>query len=170
MKVGTHNYFGNEINVNPITTISKGLCYKLELSKGAIPIKGNFKMEMSSLVQGIDKLQGFSLMIASRNTWQGVVYGEKYKKAISIVTGNLLPGLIAFVKIELEERIWNYNNGEGDFDVCMQENKKNNCKSIFDTSTLQDDTRYMHKYYKIENIFTIYFVKLQLIVYQIKGK
>ena len=151
VKVGTNNYFGKEINVLPITTITKGLCYKLELSKGAIGMgRENLKIEMSSLVRGIDKLQGFSLMIASRNTWQGVVYGEKYKKAISIVTGNLFSGLIAFVKIELEESIWNYNNGEGNFDICMQENKKNNCKSIFDTSTFQDNTRYTNKYYKIK--------------------
>ena len=85
-------------------------------------------------------------MIASSNTWQGIVYGEKYKKAISYVTGDLLTGSIAVVKIELEESIWNYNNGEGNFDICMQENKKNNCKSIFDTSTFQDNTRYTNKY------------------------
>ena len=141
MKVGTHNYFGNEINVLPITTIAKGLCYKLELSKGAIPIKGNLKMEMSSLAQGIDKLQGFSLMIASRNTWQGLVYGEKYKKAIPIVTADLASKLVALVDIKLEESIWNYRNGQDNFDVCIQGNVKNDCKSIFDTSTFQNDTR-----------------------------
>ena len=142
MKVGTHNYFGKEINVLQITTITKGLCYKLELSKGAIPIEGfPLKMDMSSLVQGIDKLQGFSLMIASRNTWQGLVYDEKYKKAIPIVTGELVSKLIAYVAIKLEESIWDYRNGEGNFDLCIQENVKNNCKSIFDTSTFQNDTR-----------------------------
>ena len=141
MKVGTHDYFGNKINVLPITTIAKGLCYKLELSQGAIPIKGKLKMEMSSLVQGIDKLQGFSLMIASRNTWQGLVYGEKYKKAIPIVPADLASKLIALVDIKLEESIWDYRNGEDNFDVCIQENVKNDCKSIFDTSTFQNDTR-----------------------------
>ena len=169
--VGEHDYFGKKMNVLPIPTIGRGLCYKLELSNGTIPTDSQKPlMALKSTVQGMDKLKGFSLMIASRNTWQGVVYGEKYKKAISIVTGNLLSGLIAFVKIELEESIWNYNNGEGNFDICMQENKKNNCKSIFDTSTLQDDTRYTNKYYRIKHLFTIYFVKLQLIVYQIKRK
>ena len=141
MKVGTHNYFGNEINVLPITTIAKGLCYKLEFSKGTVPIKGNLKMEMSSLAQGIDKLQGFSLMIASINTWQGLVYGEKYKKAIPIVTADLASKLIALVDIKLEESIWNYRNGQDNFDVCIQGNVKNDCKSIFDTSTFQNDTR-----------------------------
>ena len=98
-------------------------------------------MAISSSVQDMDELNGFALMIASSNTWQGIVYGKKYKKAISYVTGDLLTGSIAIVKIELEESIWNYYNGEGDFEVCMQGNEKNNCKSIFDTSTLQNDTR-----------------------------
>ena len=105
---------------------------------------------MTNSVEGMDKLEGFRLMIASSNTWQGIVYGEKYKKAISIVTGNLLPGLISFVKIELEESIWNYYNGEDGFEGCMLGNEKNICKSIFDTSTFQDNTRYTNKYYKIK--------------------
>ena len=142
MKVGTHNYFGKEINVLPITTITKGLCYKLELSKGAIGMgRENLKIEMSSLVQGIDKLQGFSLMIASRNTWQGLVYGEKYKKAIPIVTADLASKLIALADIKLEESIWDYRNGKDNFEVCIQGNVKNDCKSIFDTSTFHNDTR-----------------------------
>ena len=80
-------------------------------------------------------------MIATRNTWQGLVYDEKYKKAIPIVTGELVSKLIAYVAIKLEESIWDYRNGEDNFDVCIQENGKNNCKSIFDTSTFQNDTR-----------------------------
>ena len=85
-------------------------------------------------------------MIASRNTWQGLVYGEKYKKAIPIVTGELASKLIAFAAIKLEESIWDYRNGKDNFDVCIQGNVKNDCKSIFDTSTFQDNTRYTNKY------------------------
>ena len=122
--------------------IVRGLCYKLELSNGTIPIDSEKPlMSIRSTMQGMDKLKGFSLMIASNNTWQGIVYGEKYKKAISYVAGDLLTGSIAVVKIELEESIWNYYNGEDDFEGCMLGNEKNNCKSIFDTSTLQNDTR-----------------------------
>ena len=140
--VGNHDYFGKKMNVLPIPTIGRGLCYKLELSNGTIPTDSQKPlMALKSTVQGMDKLKGFSLMIASSNTWQGIVYGEKYKKAISYVTGELLTGSIAVVKIELEESIWNYYNGEDDFEGCMLGNEKNNCKSIFDTSTLQNDTR-----------------------------
>ena len=92
-------------------------------------------------MQGMDKLKGFSLMIASSNTWQGIVYGEKYKKAISYVTGDLLTGSITIVKIELEESIWNYRNGKGNFDLCIKGNKNDHCKSIFDISSFQNVTR-----------------------------
>ena len=68
-------------------------------------------------------------------------YDEKYKKAIPIVTANLASKLIAFAAIKLEESIWDYRNGEGNFDLCIQENVKNDCKSIFDASTFQNDTR-----------------------------
>ena len=143
VRVGTHNYFGNEMNVVPIPTIARGLCYKLELSKGTIPTDSERPfMTMSNSVQGVDKLKGFTLMVASSNTWQGLVYSRvKYHKAISIVNGDLKSKLIAVVRIKLEESIWNYRNGGGNFDACMQRNENTNCKSIFDTSTFQNDTR-----------------------------
>ena len=71
VRVGNHDYFGKEISVLPIPTIARGLCYKLELPNGTIPIDSEKPlMSMRSAVQGMDKLKGFSLMIASRNTWQ----------------------------------------------------------------------------------------------------
>ena len=144
LKVGTHDYFGNTIDVLQISTILSGLCYKLELSKGTIPINSDefFTLLMTNSLEGIDKLKGFRLMIASSNTWQGLVYGRwPYKKVPQIVTGNLASELLSSVEIELEESIWNYRNGEDNFDVCIEENEKNDCKSIFDTSTFQNDTR-----------------------------
>ena len=69
--VGNHDYFGKKMNVLPIPTIGRGLCYKLELSNGTIPTDSQKPlMALKSTVQGMDKLKGFSLMIASRNTWQ----------------------------------------------------------------------------------------------------
>ena len=84
---------------------------------------------MTNSLEGIDKLKGFRLMIASSNTWQGLVYGRwPYKKVPQIVTGNLASELLSSVEIELEESIWNYRNGEDNFDVCIEENEKNDCK------------------------------------------
>ena len=147
LRVGTHDYFGNTIDVLQIPTIASGLCYKLELSKGTIPISdplnnGFFTLFMTNSVEGTDKLEGFRLMIASSNTWQGLVYGRwPYKKVPPIVTGNLASKLMSSVEIELEENVWNYRNGEDNFDLCMKGNENDQCKSIFDTSTFQNDTR-----------------------------
>ena len=144
LRVGTHDYFGSTIDVLQIPTILSGLCYKLELSKGTIPISPNgfFTLFMTNSVEGTDKLEGFRLMIASSNTWQGLVYSRwPYKKVPQIVTGNLVSKLISNVGIELEESIWNYRNGEDNFDLCMKGKENDHCKSIFDTSTFQNDTR-----------------------------
>ena len=144
LRVGTHDYFGNTIDVLQIPTIASGLCYKLELSKGTIPISPNgfFTLFMTNSVEGTDKLEGFRLMIASSNTWQGLVYGRwPYKKVPPIVTGNLASKLMSSVEIELEENVWNYRNGEDNFDLCMKGYENDHCKSIFDTSTFQNDTR-----------------------------
>ena len=116
----------------------------MELSKETIPINSDlfFTLLMTTYVQGVDQLKGFKLMIASSNTWQGLVYGRwPYKKVPQIVTGNLASELLSSVEIELEESIWNYRNGEDNFDLCMKGNENDHCKSIFDTSTFQNDTR-----------------------------
>ena len=147
LRVGTHDYFGNTIGVLQIPTIRGGLCYKLELSKETIPTKVNnvdlfLTLMMTNLIKGTDNLKGFKLMIASSNTWQGLVYGKwPYKKVPPIATGTLAPKLISNVDIELEESVWNYRKGEGNFDLCMKGYEKNHCKSIFDTSTFQNDKR-----------------------------
>ena len=147
LRVGTHDYFGNTIDVLQIPTIRGGLCYKLELSKETIPTKGNisdlpFTLMMTNSIEGTDKLKGYRLMIASSNTWQGLVYGKwPYKKVPPIVTGNLVSKLMSNVDIELEESVWNYRNGEDNFVLCMKGKENDHCKSIFDTSTFQNDTR-----------------------------
>ena len=97
---------------------------------------------MTTYVQGVDQLKGFKLMIASSNTWQGLVYDKwPYKKVPPIFTGELNSLLIAQIELELEESVWNYRNGEDDFDLCMKGNETKQCESIFDTSTFQNDTR-----------------------------
>ena len=144
LKVGIHDYFGNTIDVLPIPTIGSGLCYKLELSKETIPINSDlfFTLLMTTYVTGVDQLKGFKLMIASSNTWQGLVYDKwPYKKVPPIFTGELNSLLIAQVELELEESVWNYRNGEDDFDLCMKGNETYYCESIFDTSTFQNGTR-----------------------------
>ena len=145
LKVGTNqDNFGNTIDVTQVPSLLYGLCYKLELSKETIPINSDlfFTLLMSTYVQGVDELKGFKLMIASSNTWQGLVYDKwPYKTVPPIFTGELNSLLIAQIGLELEESVWNYRNGEDDFDLCMKGNETYQCESIFDTSTFQNGTR-----------------------------
>ena len=59
-------------------TIYRGLCYKLKLSN-PLPLNSKtldsdyFKIFISNLIQGIDKLENIDLMIAANDTWQGIV-------------------------------------------------------------------------------------------------
>ena len=90
----------------------------------------------------MDELKGFKLMIAASNTWQGLVYGKwPYQKVPPIITVDLASKLISNMDVELEESIWNYRNGEDNFDICMKGNENDHCRSIFDTSTFQNYTR-----------------------------
>ena len=83
LQVGTHDYddlFGTTIRIEliPVRTIYRGLCYKLKLSNplpsSSIALNPDYFMfHISSFIQGIDKLEHIDLMIAANNTWQGIV-------------------------------------------------------------------------------------------------
>ena len=83
LQVGKHDYvdfYGTTIRIEliPVRTIYRGLCYKLKLSN---PLPSNsialnpdyFIFQISSFTQGIDKMDHIDLMIAANNTWQGIV-------------------------------------------------------------------------------------------------
>ena len=75
LQIGSHNYyvdyFGNNgtIEIIPIRT-TQGLCYKL-LYVTSEP--GYMNIFIGSSIQSIDKLEKINLMIATNNTWQGIV-------------------------------------------------------------------------------------------------
>ena len=79
LQVGAYDY-GTTIRIEliPVRTIYRGLCYKLKLSN-TLPLSSNtlnpdwFMFHISSFIQGIDKLEHIDLMIAANNTWQGIV-------------------------------------------------------------------------------------------------
>ena len=83
LQVGTHDYvdlFGTTIRIEviPVRTIYRGLCYKLKLSN-PLPLSSitlnpdYFMFHITSFIQGIDSLKHIDLMIAANNTWQGIV-------------------------------------------------------------------------------------------------
>ena len=83
LQVGTHTYEESpgktrRIELIPVRTIYRGLCYKLKLSKplllNSVTLDPDyFIFFVSSFVKGIDELEHVDLMIAANNTWQGVV-------------------------------------------------------------------------------------------------
>ena len=86
LQIGSQNYyvdyFDNKgtIEIIPIRTTAQGLCYKLTLSG---PMRMN--IFIGSSIQSKDKLEKIHLMIASNNTWQGIVgYNWPYSKGLKI--------------------------------------------------------------------------------------
>ena len=77
LQVGDHEYGHLEgstrIEVIPIRTMLRGLCYKLKLSD-PLPLNPDYFMfAVSSFSQGEDEMEKINLMIAANDTWQGIV-------------------------------------------------------------------------------------------------
>ena len=77
LKIGTHEYFGQKVEVLPVRTMMNGLCYKLEflfpLSYETLKYVA-MVMTSSNQLQDIDKLKKINLLIAANNTWQGIIH------------------------------------------------------------------------------------------------
>ena len=88
LQIGPHNYYvdyyGNNgtIEIIPIRTTNQGLCYKLTPSDSE---PGYMNIFIGSSNQSIDKLEKINLMIATHNTWQGIVgFKWPYTKGLKI--------------------------------------------------------------------------------------
>ena len=85
VQVGMNNfvdYLGKNgtLEVIPMRTRTKGLCYKLTSSN---PSQMNFFI--GSSIQSLDKLEKINLMIAANDTWQGIVGSRwPYSKSMKI--------------------------------------------------------------------------------------
>ena len=144
LRLGANEYFGNQIDAVQVLTIGKGLCYKLEFLEKSVPTNFDlsFHLIMESSLQGVDKLKSFHLTIASNNTWQGLVYSSwPHDKIPPVVTKDLVLGKIGQVQIFLKENLWNYRNGEENFNLCMIRSEGKHCKSIYDERTFKNDSR-----------------------------
>ena len=143
LRLGANEYSGSQIDAAQVVTIGKGLCYKLEFLEKSVPtnVDESFTFIMASSLQGVDKLKSFHLMIASNNTWQGLVYASwPNDKIPPVVTKDVVLGN-SVKQIFLTENLWNYRNGEENFNLCMSRSEENHCKSIFDIKTFKNDSR-----------------------------
>ena len=135
LKIGKYYYFGDELELLPIRTTHRGLCYKLELSSDK---SLNLHLVVTSSSKTKDKLKKVHLFVASKNTWQGIInYRWPYSKVPPIVTGLLDTESYKLMNIDLKENQWNYRTGISDFDDCMDNDKDGECTSIFDPTSCE---------------------------------
>ena len=104
LQVGANDYvdsFGTHgrLEIIPVRTTTQGLCYKLTLSN--IHMNG-FLFFIGSSIQSLDKLEKINLMIATNDTWQGIV-GNKwpYTKGLKIPKKNLRHSYTQKLKLKL---------------------------------------------------------------------
>ena len=147
LRIGRHEYSGKEINVEEIRTLQFGLCFKLELiTKNTIPsdVGGKpFMISIQSWTQEIDKLSRVYLMLASDNTWQGIVSGRwPYSNSPTIVTGKLKENVTQVIDIRMEEHIWIRSGGLDNITDCLEPKMEPNCTSIFDPYSFTMPIRY----------------------------
>ena len=134
LQVGMHNYVdyygtNRQIETIPIRTKTQGLCYKLKISN----LGSYFSVFIGSSIQGLDQLEKINLMIAATDTWQGIVGSRwPYSKVPPIISGSFSDTILNSNTIDIEENVFKYLEGKGDFGECMMDFQRNNCKSIFD--------------------------------------
>ena len=130
IKVGKHNYFGFELELFPVRTLLRGLCYKLEMSREK-PLWLHLIVSSSSKAK--DRLKRVDLFMAAENTWQGTIHKWPYSKVPPFVTGELDTESYKLIPIEIKkENQWNWRSGISGFDNCMNDGNASECSSIFD--------------------------------------
>ena len=97
LQVGTHNYVDfwgpKRIELIPIRTTVRGLCYKMTLSNPLPLNPERFLFFISNFIQSEDKLEKMNLMIAANDTWQGIIgnywpysKGQKISKGLFMMS------------------------------------------------------------------------------------
>ena len=90
-------------------------------------------ISIQSWTQEIDKLSRVYLMLASDNTWQGIVFNKwPYSKAPPLIEQKFVTNAYKMAHIHLEENLWKSRNGYGDFNKCVEDKDDEKCVSIFD--------------------------------------
>ena len=135
LKLGVHEYFGETVELVPIRTYMQGLCYKLKFldTKPFDPSTSLQFFISSNISTGMDALEKVSVIIASSNTWQGIVLNVwPYNKDHLEIIGRLSTEVISIQMADLKEHMYINRVGEMDFDKCINKNYTQTCASIFD--------------------------------------
>ena len=130
------------MNVSYVHTVKNGLCCKLELENPFLSIQ----IVVESVPRGIDKLTKVNLMIAAKNTWQGIIFNDWPYNQVPLKIGkHMVSGYSNMYDIKLEEELWKNLEGHKEFDDCMKElDFEPGCISMFEPQTHQNGNRYEH--------------------------
>ena len=148
---GVHDYFGiNKINVSYVHTVKNGLCYKLELENPFSFIQ----IMVNSNLEGMDRLTKVNLMVAAKNTWQGIILNDWPYNQVPLKIGKDMVSKYANIyDIKLKEELWKNLEGYDEFDDCMNElDSVQGCISMFEPQTHQNENRYKYSNKKKELI------------------
>ena len=102
MKLGNHRYFNTLIEVLPVRTFTKGLCYKLYFGQ-ALKLKAMDPDPLaifvtSSFENNTDNLEEIHVTVAENNTWQGVVEKKwPYRYVENLVQSNVIALIIRHI-------------------------------------------------------------------------
>ena len=106
--LGNNDYFpNNKIDISYIRTAKCGLCYKLELEK-PFPFESFpfISIIVTSNSEGDDKLTKVNLMVAGKNTWQGIIWDVWPYDQVPLKIGKeLTPGYADIYVVKLKEVI-----------------------------------------------------------------
>ena len=144
---GVHDYFGiNKINVSYVHTVKNGLCYKLEL-KNPFPF---IQIMVNSNLEGMDRLTKVNLMVAAKNTWQGVILNDWPYNQVPLKIGKDMVSKYANIyDIKLKEELWKNLEGYDEFDECINNlDFEQGCISMFEPQTHQNENRYEYSNFK----------------------
>ena len=104
LSTGKQKYFGQIIEVLEIPT-KPALCYKIEFLKKS----PNFSMHLLLRQTGnLDQFESVTLVVATENTWQGLINGWPYFNSPLKVNATFRPGYSNQYMITMEENVWQY--------------------------------------------------------------
>ena len=136
MLIGHNKFPDNIIQVMPMRTQTYGLCYKLQFSNPLPdPPNAPLALFMINYAKGIDKLKKIKLLIASNNTWQGIITDNwPYSKMPPLIEQKFTPNVYKVTFVNMEENIWKFRKGDENFNKCIENKDDGKCLSIFDVT------------------------------------
>jgi hypothetical protein len=141
LRPGKYDYsLNNKIDVSHVRTIKNGLCYKLEFEN---PVSF-FQIIVMSSLQETNKLTKVNLIVAAKNTWQGIILNDWPYNQVPLKIGKeIVSEHQTIYDIKLKEELWKNLEGYDEFDDCMNElDSLQGCISMFEPQTRHNENRY----------------------------